>query len=119
MMLPIAIAILKNLFGQKETRKDLNWESEENAGEAGERDWGPIPARWRSGGGDVRSLAGKVKGIHLLSTYYMPSILIITENELSQTIALLKLHLLSIYYVLNRVKRFPYIVSTSQNSLLE
>ncbi|XP_019605286.1 Na(+)/dicarboxylate cotransporter 3 [Rhinolophus sinicus] len=31
MMLPIASAILKSLFGQKETRKDLSWESEENA----------------------------------------------------------------------------------------
>ncbi|KAM5305267.1 Na(+)/dicarboxylate cotransporter 3 isoform 1-T1 [Glossophaga mutica] len=34
MMLPIAIAILKNLFDQKETQKDLNWESEENAAAA-------------------------------------------------------------------------------------
>ncbi|KAF6284848.1 solute carrier family 13 member 3 [Rhinolophus ferrumequinum] len=31
MMLPIASAILKSLFGQKEARKDLSWESEENA----------------------------------------------------------------------------------------
>lgn len=34
MMLPIANAILKSLFGQKEARKDLSWDSEENAGEA-------------------------------------------------------------------------------------
>lgn len=77
MMLPIAIAILKSLFSQKEMRKDLNWESEENTGEAGERDWGPTPARWRSGSGDVQRLSGKVKVIHLLSTYYVPRILII------------------------------------------
>uniref|UniRef100_A0A8D0UH10 Solute carrier family 13 member 3 n=1 Tax=Sus scrofa TaxID=9823 RepID=A0A8D0UH10_PIG len=31
MMLPIANAILKSLFGQKEARKDLSWDSEENA----------------------------------------------------------------------------------------
>ncbi|XP_074203460.1 Na(+)/dicarboxylate cotransporter 3 isoform X2 [Camelus bactrianus] len=31
MMLPIASAILKSLFGQKEVRKDLSWESETNA----------------------------------------------------------------------------------------
>ncbi|XP_064353098.1 Na(+)/dicarboxylate cotransporter 3 isoform X3 [Camelus dromedarius] len=31
MMLPIASAILKSLFGQKEVRKDLSWESEANA----------------------------------------------------------------------------------------
>ncbi|XP_053527040.1 Na(+)/dicarboxylate cotransporter 3 isoform X3 [Artibeus jamaicensis] len=37
MMLPIAIAILKNLFGQKETQKDLNWESEENAAKTATR----------------------------------------------------------------------------------
>ncbi|KAF6089352.1 solute carrier family 13 member 3 [Phyllostomus discolor] len=37
MMLPIAIAILKNLFGQKETQKDLNWESEENAAKTAAR----------------------------------------------------------------------------------
>ncbi|XP_039720425.1 Na(+)/dicarboxylate cotransporter 3 isoform X2 [Pteropus medius] len=30
MMLPIASAILKSLFGQKEPQKDLSWESEEN-----------------------------------------------------------------------------------------
>ncbi|XP_072800433.1 Na(+)/dicarboxylate cotransporter 3 isoform X3 [Vicugna pacos] len=30
MMLPIASAILKSLFGQKEVRKDLSWESEAN-----------------------------------------------------------------------------------------
>lgn len=48
MMLPIASAILKSLFGQKEARKDLSWESEENAGEAVERDLGPGPPRWRT-----------------------------------------------------------------------
>ncbi|KAM5305269.1 Na(+)/dicarboxylate cotransporter 3 isoform 3-T3 [Glossophaga mutica] len=37
MMLPIAIAILKNLFDQKETQKDLNWESEENAAKTAAR----------------------------------------------------------------------------------
>lgn len=40
MMLPIASAILKSLFSQKEAQKDLNWQSDENAGEAAEGDWG-------------------------------------------------------------------------------
>ncbi|XP_040494356.1 solute carrier family 13 member 3 isoform X3 [Ursus maritimus] len=31
MMLPIASAILKSLFSQKEAQKDLNWQSDENA----------------------------------------------------------------------------------------
>ncbi|XP_021575079.1 solute carrier family 13 member 3 isoform X3 [Carlito syrichta] len=34
MMLPIANAILKSLFGQKEVQKELGWESEENAAKA-------------------------------------------------------------------------------------
>ncbi|KAF6284849.1 solute carrier family 13 member 3 [Rhinolophus ferrumequinum] len=39
MMLPIASAILKSLFGQKEARKDLSWESEENAAKTARRRW--------------------------------------------------------------------------------
>ncbi|XP_063104317.1 Na(+)/dicarboxylate cotransporter 3 isoform X7 [Cavia porcellus] len=39
MMLPIASAILKSLFGQKEPRKDLSRESEENRAEATLRRW--------------------------------------------------------------------------------
>ncbi|KAM8920607.1 Na(+)/dicarboxylate cotransporter 3 isoform 2-T2 [Lycaon pictus] len=34
MMLPIASAILKSLFSQKEAQKDLSWQSDENTGEA-------------------------------------------------------------------------------------
>uniref|UniRef100_A0A8C9PCS2 Solute carrier family 13 member 3 n=1 Tax=Spermophilus dauricus TaxID=99837 RepID=A0A8C9PCS2_SPEDA len=34
MMLPIASAILKSLFGQKEAQKELSWEGDENTGEA-------------------------------------------------------------------------------------
>ncbi|XP_045050850.2 Na(+)/dicarboxylate cotransporter 3 isoform X2 [Desmodus rotundus] len=43
MMLPIAIAILKSLFSQKETRKDLNWESEENTAAAQAKGLQPMP----------------------------------------------------------------------------
>lgn len=40
MMLPIASAILKSLFGQRDARKDLPREGDENAGESG---WTPGP----------------------------------------------------------------------------
>ncbi|XP_006839286.1 PREDICTED: solute carrier family 13 member 3 isoform X3 [Chrysochloris asiatica] len=39
MMLPIANAILKSLFGQKEARKDLSRESDENAAKTALRKW--------------------------------------------------------------------------------
>ncbi|KAM5220716.1 Na(+)/dicarboxylate cotransporter 3 isoform 3-T3 [Hipposideros larvatus] len=39
MMLPIASAILKSLFGQKEARKDLSSETEENAAKTALRRW--------------------------------------------------------------------------------
>ncbi|KAF6089353.1 solute carrier family 13 member 3 [Phyllostomus discolor] len=48
MMLPIAIAILKNLFGQKETQKDLNWESEENAAAAHAKGLQTVPTEMQS-----------------------------------------------------------------------
>nr|XP_027810099.1 solute carrier family 13 member 3 isoform X3 [Marmota flaviventris] len=43
MMLPIANAILKSLFGQKEAQKELSWEGDENTGEATLTRWRP---RW-------------------------------------------------------------------------
>ncbi|XP_054429622.1 Na(+)/dicarboxylate cotransporter 3 [Pteronotus mesoamericanus] len=43
MMLPIGSAILKNLFGQKQTREDLSWESEENAAPAQTKDLRTVP----------------------------------------------------------------------------
>lgn len=40
MMLPIASAILKSLFGQREARKDLPREGDESTGKSG---WAPGP----------------------------------------------------------------------------
>lgn len=71
MMLPIASAILKSLFSQKEAQKDLNWPSDENTGEAVERDWGS-PTNVEEGERDV--LQRRVKGMHLLSISYVPSV---------------------------------------------
>lgn len=71
MMLPIASAILKSLFGQKEPRKDLSRESEENRGEAVQRLWGPLPQSEGVGTG----MLGKDRGRkHLLGTYRVSSI---------------------------------------------
>lgn len=64
MMLPIASAILKNLFG----------EEEENAGEAVEK--GRATRRWRGEWGYPQGVRA-AKGRHSLSTCYVPSILII------------------------------------------
>lgn len=47
MMLPIASAILKSLFGQREARKDLPREGDESTGEAGQA---PGPHRCWAGG---------------------------------------------------------------------
>ena len=61
MMLPIASAILKSLFGQ-EVRKDLSWESEEKAGESVGRDWEELHQGGRVGVGTSRGCWGKPRG---------------------------------------------------------
>nr|XP_035925580.1 solute carrier family 13 member 3 isoform X2 [Halichoerus grypus] len=43
MMLPIASAILKSLFSQKEAQKDLNWPSDENAAAVRRNGLHPVP----------------------------------------------------------------------------
>ncbi|XP_048078202.1 Na(+)/dicarboxylate cotransporter 3 isoform X3 [Ursus arctos] len=43
MMLPIASAILKSLFSQKEAQKDLNWQSDENAVAVRRNGLHPVP----------------------------------------------------------------------------
>ena len=80
MMLPIANAILKSLFGHRESHKDLSWESEETAGESVGRDWEQLHQGGRVGGDD-QAVPGKAEGMHLLSTYYVPSsIMRVTED---------------------------------------
>ena len=58
MMLPIASAVLKSLFGQ-ETRKDLGQQSEENAGEAVERHRGSPPTQHARVGAGCPKVAGE------------------------------------------------------------
>ncbi|KAF3824965.1 hypothetical protein GH733_010299 [Mirounga leonina] len=43
MMLPIASAILKSLFSQKEVQKDLNWQSDENTAAVRRNGLHPVP----------------------------------------------------------------------------
>lgn len=56
MMLPIASAILKSLFGQ-ETWKDLSQQGEENSGEAVQRHWGS-PHQHARRGAECPKVAG-------------------------------------------------------------
>lgn len=81
MMLPIANAILKSLFGEKEVRKDPGQESEENTGEAVQRNWGQLHQDLEVGMGcpkDVREGQGHA---HLLSTCYVSDVLIMTMTD--------------------------------------
>lgn len=81
MMLPIANAILKSLFGEKEVRKDPGQESEENTGEAVQRNWGQLHQDLEVGMGcpkDVREGQGHA---HLLSTCYVSGVLIMTMTD--------------------------------------
>lgn len=58
MMLPIANAILKSLFGHRESCKDLSWESEETAGESAGRDWEQLHQGGGVGVGMIKQCRG-------------------------------------------------------------
>lgn len=62
MMLPIANAILKSLFGHRESRKDLSWESEETAGESVGRDWEQLHLGGGVGVGMIERCQGRQRG---------------------------------------------------------
>lgn len=65
MMLPIASAILKSLFGQHEARKDLPREGNESTGESG---WTPGPRPLLGGWAlEAHRPLGKAKGTHSLA----------------------------------------------------
>lgn len=78
MMLPIASAILKSLFGQRDARKDLPREGEDSTGEAG---WvpGPIPLPGMGTGG--LEATGEDQGhTHVLDTRCGLSAVMMTVN---------------------------------------
>ena len=62
MMLPIANAILKSLFGHRESHKDLSWESEETAGESVGRHWEQLHQGGRVGVGMIKRCRGRQRG---------------------------------------------------------